>query len=97
MRLWKRLLIVNVGVLAGCFAALYLVPPETPLRMFVLTCVGLIVLLNLAMFLDLRIRKAAKTPRTPTPASSFRSAALWIMTALILLTEILIRLGYVKF
>ena len=97
MRLWKKLLIINVGALAGCFAAVYLVPRQTPLRMFVLTCVGFIVVLNLAIFLNLRIRKGARTPRTPTPESSFRSAVLWIMMALIILTEVLIRLGYVKF
>jgi hypothetical protein len=97
MRLWKRLLIINIGALAGCFAALYLVPPQTPLRMFVLTFVGFIVVLNLAIFLNLRIRKGARAPRTPTSASSFRSAVLWIMLALIILTEILLRLGYLKF
>jgi len=95
MRPWKRLLIINIGALAGCLAAVYLVPPETPLWMFVLTCAGFIVVLNVAIFL--RIRKGARTPRTPTAASSFRSVVLWIMLAVIILTEILIRLGYVKF
>jgi hypothetical protein len=87
----KYALIANAGVLIGCFSALYLIPPATPLWLFLLAGAGVIVALNLAIFLVPRIRKGTGTPAR---TNAFRSITLWVILALILFAQILMRLGY---
>lgn len=94
MRVSKRILIANVGVLVGCFAGLYLAPPSTPRWILVLACFGAVTLLNVVMFLASRIRK---TTGIPTKRNSFQSTVIWIILAVLIVVQILVRLGYLSY
>ena len=90
----KRLLILNIGMLVGCLLGVFLAPPNTSPRFLVLACVGAVLVLNCIWFLTIKFRK---TPRTPTRGSSFQSNVIWILLALLLLVQLLVRLGYLRY
>jgi hypothetical protein len=93
MRKLRYAVALNVGVVLGCFLALYLVPDTTPMWFFALMCFVAIVAINLSFFLGPRLRKKTGTP---TKASAFRSVMIWTMLVLGLLGIVLQRLGLVS-
>jgi uncharacterized membrane protein YfcA len=94
MRVWKKALIINAGILVGCLAGLYLSPGATPTWLFALACIVVTVAINLAVFLGPRLRKNTGTPAKRRPS---RMVEVWIILALSIFALILMRLGYLPF
>jgi len=94
MRLWKKALVINIGVLAGCIFALYLTPPAALLWVFALACIVVTAAINLAVFLGPRFRKNTGALAKTRPS---RMVEVWIILALCIFALILMRFGYPAF
>ena len=46
--------LINITALAGCGLAIFMVPPTTSLKLFGSVCLGVIVVINVAMILKVR-------------------------------------------
>jgi hypothetical protein len=90
----RTLLILNFGMLVGCLLGVFLAPPNTSPRFLVLACVIALITLNSIWFLTIKFRKI---PKNPMPGSSFRSNVIWILLGVLLLVQLLVRLGYLRY
>lgn len=90
----KALLILNVGMLVGCLLGVFLAPHNTSPRFLVLACVTAMLTLNGIWFLTIKFRKI---PKTPMPGNSFQSNVIWILLAALILVQLLVRLGYLRY
>ncbi|HTV82815.1 MAG TPA: hypothetical protein VME18_09215 [Acidobacteriaceae bacterium] len=83
---WKKMVLLNVAGVAGCFLAVCTVPPQTPLRTFLIICAGAIILLNVAI-----VYFGRRKTEIPTPVNRARQVMMWAVTAFFLL-EVLLRI-----
>ena len=90
----QRILIANISVVTGCFAALFLVPPSTPVSVIALAGLAALTMLNLVIFVGPRIRK---TTGSTAHRNFFTSAVVWTLLAILIVVEILIRFGYLSY
>lgn len=87
----KTIIALNIGLIVGCVAALFMVPPSTPVRLFIGICVGIIVLSNGALAVSARLPKTDPAVRR----AWFERWQSWIAIAFLLLLEFLFSHRYV--
>lgn len=88
---WKRLSVLNIGLVVGCAAALFIVPPSTSLRLFVWSCTGVLILSNIWVVVAARRRKATAA----IGRDRFQQWGIWIALAFLILLMFLFSHGYV--
>ena len=67
--------LINTAALIGCAAALFVVPPDTSLKLYLFVCLGVIAAINVALAYRLRNRQPGVAPK---PADKFSSVVVWI-------------------
>lgn len=88
---WKRVVLLNVCFAVGCVVALFIVPPNTSLRLFLWICIGSIIVFNAAIVVVPKIQRAPADARR----NWFGRWQIWIALAFLLLLEFLVSHGYV--
>jgi hypothetical protein len=89
---WKGLFVLNGALVVGCIGALFIVPPTMSFRLFVLICVGTVVLCDVIFVAT----KARKTGGSSDHASRSQRLPLsvWIVVGVLLLLMFLLNHGY---
>lgn len=77
-----RVAIMEIAMVLGCFVALFTVPRATPLRTFVIICIGCVVCCNVWLWFALR-KRAVNAERKANPTRLFTGLGLvviyWIL------------------
>lgn len=84
MSLWKKIVLVNGGVLGGIVISLFIVPPNTPLRVWATVAILSTVVLN---YLLLRRRQTANGK----PISRTGSTVIIALGFVVLLLDLILR------
>jgi hypothetical protein len=79
----KRFLfpLINLGTLIGCALALFTVPPDTSVRLFLFVSLAAIAAINATLIYKLRRRKS---DIAPNPSDKLSSVIIWIGFAVFL-------------
>jgi hypothetical protein len=80
---WLLVTIIEIAMVLGCFTAMFVVPPTTPLKTFLWICVSIVVVFNIMLFA--KLRKASSSERTIAPTTTLDRVRPWILTGLMLL------------
>ncbi|MGA3294342.1 MAG: hypothetical protein ABSE45_10225 [Candidatus Acidiferrales bacterium] len=67
MRLLWKLVLLNVFAVIGAFCAIFLLPGDTPVKLFLAVCVPVIVLLNAGLVVVPRLRRRKDATQAGPP------------------------------
>ena len=73
--------LINLAALIGCALALFTLPPETSVKLFLFVCVATIAVINAALIYKFRTRKPDIAPK---PQDKVSTMIIWIAFAVFL-------------
>jgi hypothetical protein len=93
MKMWQKMVLVNVGIVAVCISTLFMVPPTTPLWIWAAVWAAMLPLANYTTYRSLRAAgNTAPMPASDRSNASKRANATLIVIVLILLIDLIYHL-----
>ena len=87
MNVWKRVLWVNVGLVVGFVASMFIVPPETPLWWVIAPLIALGAILNLVALIGRREKSQMASSQSGFRSNLVIGLGFFLFLADILLTR----------
>ncbi len=69
--------LINISAVIGCVLAVFTVPPETSIKVFSFVCLGVIIVLNILVFLKVRARQ--KPGYVAKPPDKLATIVVWVV------------------